>query len=500
MRLDGPRFGRLLALVTIATTVSIVTLGLASYAGAQVGALSAGKGVAAASCASQSSRYAKIAGGIVWAKSRTGAPTACARSQGSGGGTPPSPPYNGSPPLTFHGGPVTGTTTPGELTVTPVYWVPSGSIYSIPAGYETLINQFITDSSTDNGKTSNVFSTLTQYTNSGGVHISYLLHAGAPITDTDPYPTNGCTPDPGVIWSSGSNNTYTKCITDAQLGSEASAYTTAHSLSKDLAHLYMFFLPEGVETCFTSNDGAQGGACSVNPSSGTSGGFCGYHSFAGNPLYADMNYAFVDTPAGFTCASDGASNSGGNQSPNGNIQADTEISITSHETSETITDPQGTAWWDAAGNEIGDDCAYVYGDSNSFQGTAGAKYNQTINGHHYFIQTEFSNQDFAAAPSYSCIQSEDSVSISPTSGLRGAAVTVSGGGFLVGETVKISYKTGLASPASVLICSTTASASGSYSCSGHIPSGSSAGALGSHSIVAKGVTTKRKPKSTFSLT
>jgi hypothetical protein len=79
-------------------------------------------------------------------------------------------------------------------------------------------------------------------------------------------------------------------------------------------------------------------------------------------------------------------------------------------------------------------------------------------------------------------------------------VTVSGGGFLVGETVKISYKTGLASPASVLICSTTASASGSYSCSGHIPSGSSAGALGSHSIVAKGVTTKRKPKSTFSLT
>ena len=68
-------------------------------------------------------------------------------------------------------------------------------------------------------------------------------------------------------------------------------------------------------------------------------------------------------------------------------------------------------------------------------------------------RTEFSNQDFAAAITghpYSCIQSEDSVIISPASGLPGASVTVSGGGFLVGETVKIKYKTGLASPASVL--------------------------------------------------
>ena len=49
MRLDSRdrMFGRLAALVTVATTVSIVTLGLASYAGAQPSATSAGKRVAA---------------------------------------------------------------------------------------------------------------------------------------------------------------------------------------------------------------------------------------------------------------------------------------------------------------------------------------------------------------------------------------------------------------------------------------------------------------------
>jgi hypothetical protein len=295
---------------------------------------------------------------------------------------------------------------------------------------------------------------------------------------------SGCTPDPGTIWSSGANPTYTTCITDAQLGSEATAFTTAHSLPHtDLAHEYMFFLPEGVETCFTSTNGAGGGQCSLNNSSGTSGGFCGYHSFTAPPLYADMNYAFVDTPSGYTCSSDGGSNTGGNQSPNANIQADTEISITSHEASE-----------------IGDDCSYVYGDSNSFQGSAGAKYNQTINGHHYFIQEEFSNQDFALVPAYSCIQGEDYVTISPKSGAPLTPVSVSGGGFIGSETVNVEYATGLVSPTQVTICTTTASATGTYSCSGKIPKASKAGAIKKHTITAQGVSSLRAPTTKFKLT
>jgi len=79
-------------------------------------------------------------------------------------------------------------------------------------------------------------------------------------------------------------------------------------------------------------------------------------------------------------------------------------------------------------------------------------------------------------------------------------VTVSGRGFNPGETVKISYKTGLASPKSVTICTATAGANTSYACSGTIPSAATAGVHAAHNIVAKGLTSGIKVKTTFTLT
>lgn len=469
---------------------SVLLCAVAPASAAWIGASSQ-----SSACAFPASRIGDI-GGIQWAQ-----PPA-ARCTGrqltpSTSGTPPNPPYNGSPPLTFHGGAVTGISTPGELTVTPVYWVPSGGAYSIPAGYESLINRFISDAAAASGKLSDAFSSVTQYTNSSGKHLRYLLHAGTPVTDTGSFPVNGCTPDTGTIWSDGT--TYSECITNSQLLSEASNFTTSHGLpNSDLAHLYMYFLPEGVETCFTKTNGANGGTCSINASPG----FCGYHAFAAPPLVADMNYAVVDSPLGWTCSSDAGSNTGGNQSPNANIAADTEIAVASHEISETITDPEGSAWYDGVGNENGDDCSYIYGNTNSWQGTQGALYNQVIHGHRYFIQEEFSNQDFKATSThaYSCIQSEDSVAVSPKSGPAGTAVALSGGGFLSTETVTVTYLTGLSSPTSVVICSATATTSGTFSCSGSIPGAATAGATGGHKIVAKGGTSKRNPNTTYTLT
>lgn len=475
-----------------ATLILISAMPMVSYE-AQFAAASGHPGSTSGACASPSSRVGGI-GGILWGRA-AGSGAACAQpTAGLSNATLPSPFYRGSPPLTFHGGPVVGTTTPGELTVTPVYWVPSGGTYTIPAAYTTLINRFIADSATGSGKTTNVFSSVTQYTNSGGGHLKYKLHAGTPITDIDAFPASGCTPDAGQIWSDGT--TYSKCITNAQLLREASGYTTAHALPSDLAHLYMFFFPKGVETCFTSINGAGGGVCSLN----AHGGFCGYHAFAAPPLVADMNYAVVDSPLGWTCSSDAGSNTGGNQSPNSNIAADTEISIASHEISETITDPKGSAWYDGAGNENGDDCAYIFGDSVSFQGTAGALYNQTINGHNYFIQEEFSNQDFKANSVYSCIQSEDSVTISPKSGPAGTPVAVAGGGFASGETVTTTYTTGLTTPKTVTVCTTKATSIGAFSCTGNIPATATAGASGKHTITAKGSTSLRKPTTSFTRT
>jgi YVTN family beta-propeller protein len=93
-----------------------------------------------------------------------------------------------------------------------------------------------------------------------------------------------------------------------------------------------------------------------------------------------------------------------------------------------------------------------------------------------------------------------SLSVSPTSSHAGKSVTVSGQGFNPGETVKIIYKTGLASPKSVTICSATAGSNTSYTCSGTIPPTATAGAHAAHKILAKGLTSLIKVKTTFTLT
>lgn len=89
--------------------------------------------------------------------------------------------------------------------------------------------------------------------------------------------------------------------------------------------------------------------------------------------------------------------------------------------------------------------------------------------------------------------------LTPVSGPAGTAVTVSSGGFKSGETVKVSYQTGLASPADVVICHGTASAAGSVSCSGSIPA-SKAGPAGRHVVQAAGSATGRTTSGTFTRT
>jgi uncharacterized repeat protein (TIGR02543 family) len=309
----------------------------------------------------------------------------------------------------MHQGVVTDTT--GPVTITPVYWAPSGFVY--PSTYEGLTQQFVDDVAAASGTTSNVFSVLTQYDDAKGNYVKDDFAAGAPILDSTPYPVSGgCSPDTGQVYEDGSG--YSACLTDTQITTELGTLLAAHGLATDLNHLYLVFLPKGVESCSDTNDDAQGGMCTL---SAAGGAFCGYHSddpvASGTILYADLPYAVVDNPVNSdTCSSDAGSLAGGgavgNQSPNDNIDADTEISIASHEISESITDPLPTQGWaDSAGNEVADECEYIYGDSSTFQGVDGAEYNQMINGHPYFLQEEFSNGDYALNPAGGCMQRSD---------------------------------------------------------------------------------------------
>jgi hypothetical protein len=348
---------------------------------------------------------------------------------------PGEPPYlaGSHPPLVNHHGRVMGVSPTTSIVITPIYWVPSG--YTFASGYQSVIQQFVTDVGADSGKRTNIFSTNTQYAGSNG-SVHYKIAAAAAITDTTALPATACTITAGSIYSD--NSGYNACVDDAQLRSEIGNVVSTHSLTTDLNHIYAIFLPKGVESCFYSDAGIPSGqhnACTIN--STPTAAYCAYHSAFGsgnNSIYAAMPFPIYKSSTGFTCSSDRGSRA--SETPNNNVDADTVISTLSHELSESITDPNGNAWYASDGNENGDLCAYIYGN---VAGTAGHLYNQTINGHHYLTQEEFSNKEYKQGIA-GCEQDQLAptlTSLSRSSGSvsgGGAAITIRGTSFRKGTT------------------------------------------------------------------
>ena len=306
---------------------------------------------------------------------------------------------NGTPPLLWHGGPVMGTPSTRPVVVTPIYWNPAG--HPMSGSYKSIITTYLDDVAAASGQHSNVFSTLNGYFGSNGA-IRYQVRLGAAINDTSRLPANGCivnSKDTSGIYAD--NSGYNACIDDAQIIAETSKVVSARDLPVDLRHIYVMFVAKHVETCFFAGSTATGrNACTINHFK--SAAYCAYHSQAPNGMvYANLSYPIYRSATGFTCSSDAVFRFV--QTPNGNRDADTEVSPTSHEIMEAITDPDTeTGWYDSSGFENGDECAYVFGPT---QGTAGHRYNQVINGHRYLTQEEFSNHDFFRT-GLGCLQSE----------------------------------------------------------------------------------------------
>ena len=348
------------------------------------------------------------------------------------------PPYlaGSTPPLVNHGGKIMAASSTTNLVITPIFWAPSG--YSFAAGYESLIQQYLADVAHDSGSKTNVFSTLQQYTGTNGT-VHYRISAGAPITDTSALPTLACTVNTGSVYSDGSG--YNTCVDDVQVQAELAHVVSTHSLPTDLNHIYPIFLPKAIESCIYSDltiPFGQHNACTINPTgaSGTAA-YCAYHGSStsnANSIYATMPFPVYLSATHYTCSTDHSGSTP--QSPNSNVDADTVISTLSHEVSEAMTDPNGLTWWASDGNENGDLCAYIYGD---VLGTAGHYYNQTINGHHYLTQEEFSNREYV--PGVAGCEQDQKVptltSLSRTSGSHlggGTPITVHGTSFRPGKT------------------------------------------------------------------
>ena len=240
-------------------------------------------------------------------------------------------------PLQYNGGPVEQVGTTNYV----VFWEPTGS--TVSPTYNSLVTRFFNDIGG-----SSLYGVATQYyQGSNQQHIVNSSHLGGTWIDTSAYPSSS--------------------LTDADVQNEALKAMSANGWSSGIGSQVYVFLAKGENECQSS------GTCSFST-------FCAYHGDFTNAgqtvLYAAMPYAGTDLSG---CGTQGAA------SPNNDQDADAEISITSHELMETVTDPTLSAWFDATGAEIGDKCAYTYGT------TAPNGSDITMNGNPYIVQEEFSN-------------------------------------------------------------------------------------------------------------
>ncbi len=304
-----------------------------------------------------------------------------------------------SNPLIYHNGRIQHSSA-----VYAIFWKPAA--YAFPSGYQATVARFFGDVAHDSFKTTNVLATDTQYYEvvSAQRFVSYSVRFKGAILDTRPYPAAGC-----QQYQLNDGSQSKTCLTDAQVEHEISTLVTSQKLPRGLGAEYFVFTPPGVASCFTSaaTDLAAGNC--YDPT--VFNGYCAYHaSIGGGPaavLYANMPYANL---AG--CSS--------GESPNGNA-ADAVINTASHEHNETMTDPLGTAWYDTAGNENGDKCLFTFG--TPLGSTATGQYNQVINGHHYWLQEEWSNRIGGCAQRSSFPLPTASITHSPASVQHGVPVT-----------------------------------------------------------------------------
>jgi hypothetical protein len=247
-----------------------------------------------------------------------------------------------------------------------IFWLPAGYTFDTVGGssyYEGLLTRYLTDINA-----SSFYNTVTQYGDSYAWIRPNSTLADV-VLDTTPYPVR-------------SGHVFT---IDSDIQAEVVKWIRARGWVYGLHEQFLVYTATGVETW----DPDLG--WSTDPKTG----YCAYHSYFSGASVGLGNYPIVyanmpDQEGQYSCYAQVLVGKGKNArpvalAPNGDPAADSEVSITSHEQFESITDPQLNAWADAQGNEVADKCAYQYGALAADGG------NVTLNGHRYVLQGEWSN-------------------------------------------------------------------------------------------------------------
>jgi hypothetical protein len=250
-----------------------------------------------------------------------------------------------------------------------IFWVPAtlqnGKPASLPSYYAGAMNNLGVDYA---GHT--LSSNNTQYYQviGGTTYVSGLSFLakgsfGGSFTDTSPYPSSSCT----------DSVTPRNCIIDTDIQNEVQKVVTSQGWGGGLNKIFNVYTAVGEGSCFDSTSSS----CAYTQ-------YCAYHGSIGSGsssiVYSNEPYA----------AAPGCQ---GGSVPN-HADSDAAASITSHEITEAITDPDLDAWFTSGGSEIGDLCAWSYG-TNTYDG---GKANQRWNGRLYEIQMMYDNH------TASCIQ------------------------------------------------------------------------------------------------
>ena len=283
-----------------------------------------------------------------------------------------------------------------------LYRIPSG--YSVATNYRGVIDGFFTNLAADSGASTNVFASTTQYADQTGSAFSGALTFGGSAIDSTPYPTGGCHEAAEVLGLH-------VCLTDAQIASEVARFAQAQGWPDGHSSEIFVYTPPGVGSCFD----ASGEGCAYTS-------FCAYHNelvMPGGRTYVYANIPWPNQPLKYgtvllpsVCDSDQHPNGNGSTgSPTGLDAADEAINVTSHEGSESITDPDGAEWWDDLpgsayrGDENGDLCAWYFPPAAILGHTATGDYNQRVGAGTYFIQGEWSNANATSNPRSGCVWS-----------------------------------------------------------------------------------------------